>query len=77
VGGERTAKICERFAKGYKQARSGFPDLFLWDKQRLDVKAVEVKGPGDKLMDHQKTWIDFLLALPIAVEVCLVRAKKQ
>lgn len=32
-----------------------------------------VKGPGDKLSETQKLWIDTLSTFDIAVEVCYVK----
>lgn len=37
------------------------------------VKLCEVKGPGDKLSETQKVWIDVLLRAGLHVEVSLVR----
>ena len=67
--------------------RGGFPDLCLWKEKAVlkdsevheqgekesKIKLIEVKGPGDRLMDKQKVWLDELLHLGVDVEVCLVR----
>lgn len=51
---------------------SGMPDLFLWDPIRKISLFSEVKGPNDKLAEHQKIWIDALNQAGAAVEVCHV-----
>lgn len=33
---------------------SGFPDLVVWHEDQFEL--VEVKGPGDRLQDHQRRW---------------------
>ncbi|PWN29886.1 hypothetical protein BDZ90DRAFT_272584 [Jaminaea rosea] len=43
--------------------------------QGPSVKLCEVKGPGDKLSETQKVWIDVLLRAGLEVEVSLVREK--
>lgn len=37
------------------------------------IKYTLVKGPGDKLSETQKLWIDTLSTFDIAVEVCYVK----
>src|SRR5699024_1183227 len=40
--------------------RSGMPDLFRWWPHTARYEWIEVKGPGDRLQDHQRLWLDFL-----------------
>ncbi len=40
--------------------RSGMPDLFRWWPNTARYEWIEVKGPGDRLQDHQRLWLDFL-----------------
>lgn len=34
---------------------------------------IEVKGPGDRLQDHQTRWLEFCVDHSIPVSVCYVR----
>jgi hypothetical protein len=34
---------------------------------------IEVKGPGDRLQDHQTRWLEFCVSQGIPVSVCYVR----
>lgn len=38
----------------YTHRSSGVPDLLVWNYSTASVKFVEVKGPGDTLMENQK-----------------------
>ena len=52
---------------------SGMPDLVVWRMEDKVVRFVEVKGPGDRLSETQKVWIDVLLRAGIEVQVGIVR----
>lgn len=75
LGCLRVSKLCTLYCRNWQQFHSGFPDLTLWkvDGGTESVKMVEVKGPGDTLMDHQTVWLNALVALGIPIEVCLVK----
>lgn len=45
----------------------------VWRIKDKVVRFVEVKGPGDRLSETQKVWIDVLLRAGIQVHVGLVR----
>ncbi|HAB09157.1 MAG TPA: hypothetical protein DCE38_11965, partial [Alcanivorax sp.] len=48
------------------------PDLIqFWPAQRR-YRMVEVKGPGDRLQDNQRRWLDFFIARDLPVAVCQV-----
>ncbi|TFY67939.1 hypothetical protein EVG20_g3751 [Dentipellis fragilis] len=66
--GKALATICRLFCEDYSQRRAGVPDLFLWHTEDKLCKFVEVKGPGDKLQENQKVWIDVLLRAGVPVE---------
>ncbi|KAI0306703.1 hypothetical protein B0F90DRAFT_1814554 [Multifurca ochricompacta] len=51
---------------------SGVPDLFIWNYLEKHCKFVEVKGPGDRLQENQKLWIDVMQRAEVSVEVCHV-----
>ncbi|ORY06734.1 hypothetical protein K493DRAFT_295873 [Basidiobolus meristosporus CBS 931.73] len=75
IGGRGLSAMCKVLAQEYKQRSSGLPDLCLWNYSERKMKFVEVKGPGDRLSETQKVWIDLLLANGVDVEHCLVRVK--
>jgi hypothetical protein len=53
--------------------RSGLPDLIqFWPGERR-YQLIEVKGPGDRLQDNQKRWIDFALRHQVPIAVCYVQ----
>ena len=49
--------------------RKGMPDLLELDLANQKYRLLEVKGPGDRLQDHQRLWIQTMLAqgLPVSV----------
>ncbi len=48
------------------------PDLVIWRMEDRVVRFVEVKGPGDRLSETQKVWIDVLLRAGVEVQVGIV-----
>ena len=53
--------------------RAGFADLVqFWPNERR-YRMVEVKGPGDRLQDNQRRFLEFCTEHQIPVSVCLVR----
>ncbi|RWS30726.1 fanconi-associated nuclease 1-like protein, partial [Leptotrombidium deliense] len=69
-------EICKRMAQDYRFCRSGFPDLLVWNAEKGQIMAVEVKGPGDQLSPKQGLWIDYLNKVGLTAEVCHVKAKR-
>jgi tetratricopeptide (TPR) repeat protein len=55
-----------------KANRAGMPDLIQFYPKQRSYRMIEVKGPGDRLQDNQKRWLEFAAAQGIAVEVCYV-----
>lgn len=53
--------------------RSGLPDLIQFYPDEMRYRLIEVKGPGDRLQDHQRRWLNFCLQHEIPVSVCHVR----
>jgi hypothetical protein len=52
-------RLCiNRILDDPKEHRSGLPDLIVFHGQQ-DYQLVEVKGPGDRLQNNQKMWMDF------------------
>lgn len=50
--------IFRRMLKDLRNHCSGFPDLILFGPDE-GYELVEIKGPGDRLQDHQRRWLEF------------------
>ncbi|KAI1301342.1 Fanconi-associated nuclease 1 [Halotydeus destructor] len=74
MGTRPIGAICERLCKNFRFARSGFPDLLVWNPMEKTAKAVEVKGPNDVLSSKQILWIDYMNEWGLEAEVCYVKA---
>ncbi|MBS3803041.1 MAG: VRR-NUC domain-containing protein [Oleiphilaceae bacterium] len=61
-----------RMLADLKIHRSGLPDLIQFWPEQKDYRLVEVKGPGDRLQDHQRQWLEFGLSEGMAMTVCYV-----
>ncbi|WRT64402.1 uncharacterized protein IL334_001334 [Kwoniella shivajii] len=75
MGGRSISGVCRMLAEEYRHRCSGVPDLIVWNHDKMEVRFIEVKGPGDSLSETQKVWIDVLLSSGIPVEVCRVKEK--
>ncbi|GAA3583429.1 VRR-NUC domain-containing protein [Marinobacter xestospongiae] len=53
-----------------KEHRRGLPDLICLDRRQQCYQLVEVKGPGDRLQDHQRQWLEFFTRQGIPASVC-------
>jgi hypothetical protein len=66
-----------RLLSNLNENRNGLPDLVqFWPARPPDERRyqlIEVKGPGDRLQDNQKRWVQFCLAHELPVVVCHVR----
>jgi len=69
--------IFRRLLANLREHRSGFPDLIRFQPGHTDpnrrYEMIEVKGPGDRLQDHQTRWLEFCVSHDIPVSVCYVR----
>ncbi|MEH6356795.1 MAG: VRR-NUC domain-containing protein [Marinobacter sp.] len=69
--------IFERLLLNIREHRSGFPDLVRFypenPRTRPRYEMIEVKGPGDRLQDHQIRWLQFFARKGIAASVCYLR----
>jgi len=69
--------LFRRLLHNIKEHRSGFPDLirFVPDAEQPEQRyeMIEVKGPGDRLQDHQVRWLQFFARQGIPASVCYVR----
>ncbi|MCP3686192.1 MAG: VRR-NUC domain-containing protein [bacterium] len=66
--------IFQHMLSDLREHRKGLPDLIHFDPANKSYQLIEVKGPGDRLQDHQRIWIEFLLDTKIPVNVYQVRA---
>ncbi|CAG9534456.1 unnamed protein product [Cercopithifilaria johnstoni] len=64
-----------RLIVDYRNCRSGFPDLTIWNDEKKLLAVVEVKGPGDKLSTKQRLWLNFFKNQNITAHVCHVSAR--
>ncbi|GGY72927.1 VRR-NUC domain-containing protein [Marinobacter zhanjiangensis] len=74
---EHLEVMFRRLLHNLKEHRSGFPDLIRFLPEEPDLarryEMIEVKGPGDRLQDHQRRWLAFFHRQGIAARVCYVR----
>ncbi|MDI9246346.1 VRR-NUC domain-containing protein [Marinobacter sp. CHS3-4] len=70
-------RLFHRMLADLRQHRSGFPDLIRFKPDHPDpqqrYEMIEVKGPGDRLQDHQVRWLEYCLENNLPVSVCYVR----
>ena len=69
---EQLRAIFQRLMFDIAHNRTGFPDLILFDVENKKYQWVEVKGPGDRLQENQKLWLEFFLENEIPAEVVYV-----
>jgi hypothetical protein len=62
-----------RLLQDIKTNRSGLPDLIQFWPREQRYQMIEVKGPGDRLQDNQKRWLDYCGTHQIPVAVCYVQ----
>lgn len=72
MGGHALSVVCQMLSEEWGHCTAGMPDLVVWRYSDKQVRFCEVKGPGDKLSDKQKLWIDVLLRAGLHVEVSKV-----
>lgn len=69
--------LFERLLINIREHRSGFPDLIRFypesPSSQPRYEMIEVKGPGDRLQDHQVRWLHFFARQGIAASVCYLR----
>nr|WP_144777303.1 VRR-NUC domain-containing protein [Marinobacter maritimus] len=69
--------LFERLLLNIREHRSGFPDLIRFypevEENKPRYEMIEVKGPGDRLQDHQIRWLHFFAHQGIAASVCYLR----
>ncbi len=53
--------------------RAGFPDLVQFWPQVRQYRMIEVKGPGDRVQDNQRRFLEYCVSHQMPVAVCYVR----
>lgn len=64
--------IFERILFDIKNNRSGLPDLIQFSPSEHTYVMLEVKGPGDRIQDNQRRWLDFFSTNKIPAKVIYV-----
>ena len=72
IPAEHLKLIFERLLIDIRTHRSGFPDLICFNTQSKTYQLIEVKGPGDRLQDNQRLWLDYFVKHNIPSSVCWV-----
>lgn len=62
----------ERMLADLEHNCTGFPDLVQFYPQERRYRFIEVKGPGDRLQDHQRRWMNYFADHDIPAIVCHV-----
>lgn len=65
--------IFERMLDDLRDNCTGLPDLIQFLPDEKSYRMIEVKGPGDRLQDNQKRWLDFFVSHGMPVTVCYVQ----
>lgn len=77
LGPRQVAALCRRLATAHGYARSGFPDLTLWNTNTKRIKFVEVKTDTDKPSIKQLQWMHYLQSVGIDTGFCYVGVKTR
>jgi hypothetical protein len=67
----------ERILQDIRANRNGFPDLIQFWPAQQRYRMIEVKGPGDRLQDNQKRWLDYCAEHQMPVAVCHVEWRRS
>ncbi|WP_224416494.1 VRR-NUC domain-containing protein, partial [Modicisalibacter tunisiensis] len=67
-------RLCfERLLEDPVAHRAGLPDLIQFWPGEWRYRMLEVKGPGDRLQDNQRHWLEFFARHGLPAAVCHVR----
>lgn len=65
--------VFQRILADVPANRSGLPDLIQFYPAERRYRMIEVKGPGDRLQDNQKRWIEYAGRHDLPITVCYVQ----
>ena len=65
--------VFQRLLRAPDRYRAGFPDLIQFWPSEQRYALIEIKGPGDRLQDHQQRWLSFFCQQGIPARVCHVQ----
>lgn len=77
IPAEHLAIIFRHLLLDLRYHSRGMPDLIELDTHAQQYRLIEVKGPGDRLQDHQQLWLATMLKQQLPVSVCHVRWQDQ
>ncbi|NRQ02734.1 VRR-NUC domain-containing protein [Marinobacterium sp. xm-d-530] len=69
IPADHLKRIFERLLMDIRTHRSGLPDLIRFNSDDESYELIEVKGPGDRIQDNQKLWLDFFVRHDIPCSV--------
>ena len=69
IPAEHLSAIFRHLLLDLRHHRRGLPDLIELNHSNGQYRLIEVKGPGDRLQDHQRLWIQAMLEHDIPVSV--------
>jgi hypothetical protein len=63
----------EWMVRDVQDNRAGFPDLIQFWPQEQQYRMIEVKGPGDRVQDNQRRFLEYCASHRMPVAVCYAR----
>lgn len=72
IPAEHLKVIFQHLLLDLKNHRRGFPDLIHFNQKTNEYCLIEVKGPGDRLQEHQRLWLEHFTQNNIPARVCYV-----
>jgi len=63
----------EWIVRDVQENRAGFPDLIQFWPQDRQYRMIEVKGPGDRVQDNQRRFLEYCVSHQMPVAVCYAR----
>ena len=73
IPAEHLHLIFKQLLRDLKMNCAGFPDLIQFRPAECRYRMIEVKGPGDRLQDNQRRWLDFFEMHNIPAAVCYMQ----
>ncbi len=73
IPAEHLGAIFRHLLLDLRHHRRGLPDLICLNPEQEHYQLIEVKGPNDRLQDHQRLWMEFFITQGITATLCRVR----